>query len=245
MYNIAICDDDQVYIQYMKKLIITCGFDDVVNFYEYYSGEELVADFKNHIDYDVLILDMQMSGMDGNQTAKQFRLKYSNSILVFCSGLCQPTVKSFEVSPFRYLLKQYTDKKMIQELRCIIDLVKSKKTEPYIVGTYHYNSIKLKPEEILYIEVAKHGCSIHINPNIVKYDFESHILSKSKLESLYNDLKTFGFVYAHNSYIVNINYIKRKTLTELELIDGSILSISRSKEKELRKVLAEYLSKKY
>ena len=58
-------------------------------------------------------------------------------------------------------------------------------------------------------------------------------------------LKSFGFEYAHNSYIVNLNYIKRMTTQELQMSDGTILSIARSKEKDLRAAFAKHMAQKY
>ncbi len=246
MYNIAICDDDQVFISYMKKMIIASGLDErMVVFYEYCSGEELILSMNKNIEYDLLILDMQMGNMDGIETAKLYRGKYINTILVFCSGRVKPTVKSFEVTPFRYLLKQYSDSRMLREMYPIIEKIKSLKIEPFIIGSYLYNTVKLTPDEILYIAVSKHGSDIYICSHIIRYEFERKIKSKEKVKELYLMLKNHGFVYAHNSYIVNLKYIKRKTMIELELVDGTVLSIARSKEKELRKALAEHLARKY
>lgn len=246
MYNIAICDDDLIFIQYMKKIILASRLDErMVIFYEYYSGEELILNLNKNVEYDLLILDMQMGNMDGNETAKLFREKYINTTLVFCSGKVKPTVKSFEVTPFRYLLKQYSDSRMLHEMEPIIEKIKSSKTEPHIIGCYHYNIIKLRSAEILYITVTKHGSDIFICSNCIHYEYERHIKSKEKVKELYSVLKDYGFVYAHNSYIVNLKYIKRKTMKELELVDGTILTIARSKEKELRKALAGYLALKY
>ncbi len=246
MYYVAICDDDKRFVQYVKRIILSSGLDESeVFFYEYYSGEELIEKCKTQDNIDLLILDMQMKKINGDETAKQFRIRFPMSILVFCSGSCQPTVKCFEAAPFRYLLKEYTDKRMQQEMKIIIQEMKNKKTEPYIVGNRHYNTVKLKPEEILYIAISKHGSNIYACPNIKKYDFENNITCKERVDELYPILKDYGFAYAHNSYIVNLKYIRRKTTTELELVDGTILSIARSKEKELRVELARSMARKY
>ncbi|TCL57604.1 LytTR family two component transcriptional regulator [Kineothrix alysoides] len=246
MYHVAICDDDKRFVQYVKRMILNCELNEnEVFFHEYYSGEELIEGCTAQENVDLLILDMQMRQLDGNETAKQFRKSFPTSILVFCSGVCRPTVECFESAPFRYLLKSYTDARINQEMRIIIKEMKERKEEPYIVGNWYYNTVKLKPQEILYIAIAKNGSSIYICPNIKKYDFESSITCKERVDELYCVLKDYGFAYAHNSYIVNLRYIKRKTITELELTDGTILSIARSKEKELRMELAKSMAKKY
>jgi len=79
----------------------------------------------------------------------------------------------------------------------------------------------------------------------VKYGFESHVTSKKKLAELYEQLKDYGFEYAHNSYIVNLRYIKRRIPGELELTDGTILTVSRSKEKRLREAMTRFVAQKY
>lgn len=246
MYNIAICDDEEKVIQYLKRVIINSGVSrENVMFHEFSSGEEFIDYLKDTVSCDLLILDMQMKKMDGNETAKAFRKVFPNTTLIFCSGTCMPTVKSFEVTPFRYLLKAYTDEHMQSEMKTIIKEMINKKVEPLILGYNHLNLVKLKPSDILYIAIAKRGSYIHICPDIIEYKFEGKLMSKEKVDSLYNKLKDFGFAYAHNSYIVNLKYIIKITTSELQLIDGTKLTISRSREKTFREEFARVLAEKY
>ncbi|PXV95627.1 LytTR family two component transcriptional regulator [Lachnotalea glycerini] len=246
MFHIAICDDEKRFIQYMKNIIYNAGLKrGEVIFYEFSSGEEFIDYLKETASFDLLILDMQLKNMDGNETAKEFRKVFPTTTLVFCSGVCMPTVRNFETIPFRYLLKGYTDERMRFEMKTIINEMINKKVEPFIIGNNHYNLVKLRPSDILYIAIAKRGSCIHICPNIIEYKFEENITSKEKIESLYNLLKDYGFAYAHNSYIVNLKYIKKVTTTELQLVDDTKLTISRSKAKNFREEFAKVLAKKY
>ena len=246
MYYIAICDDDSNFIKYMESMLLKSGLQgEQVFFFEYNSGEDLIDSINTCGKIDLLILDIQMKKLDGNGTARLFRNQFPSSVMVFCSGVYLPTVESFETTPFRYLLKEYTDQRMIRELKAIVQEVKNKTIEPVVIGTWNYNMIKLKLEEILYISIARNGSNIYINPKIIKYEFENRITSKKKLPELYSILKNYGFEYAHNSYIVNLNHIKRKTTKELELSDGTVLSIARSKEKQLRVAFAKCNAHKY
>lgn len=246
MIRVAICDDDIIFIHYIEDRLREAGLSDSeVEFYEYLSGEELILNFKNNIDYDLLILDVQMEGMNGNQTAEKFREKYLNTILVFCSGVYKPTPASFKVAPYRYLLKQYSKETMLQELKDVVEIVKSKKRGPCIVGYYYSNLIELKPEEIIYISIAKRGSCIHTCPDITKFKFGERITCKQKVHELYEILKDYSFAYAHNSYIVNLSHIKSKTISEIEMINGDILTVSRSKRKEFNDRIAGFFEGKY
>ncbi len=246
MYFIAICDDENNFIKYIKKMLLKSGLKkEETTFCEYNSGEELINSLESCDKIDLLILDMQMKELDGHKTARVFRNHFPSSVIVFCSGVYLPTVESFETNPFRYLLKEYTDERMIRELKAVVQEVRNKLIEPVVMGTWNYNVVKLKLEEILYISIARNGSNIYVNPEIIKYEFENHLISKKKLPELYAMLKNYGFEYAHNSYIVNLNHIKRKTIKELELSDETILSIARSKEKQLRVAFAKYKAQKY
>lgn len=246
MYYVAICDDDKNYIKYMETKLDELGLSGkTAEYYEYTSGEELINSINEIEKIDLLILDMQMREYDGNKTAKLFREQFPSSVIVFCSGVCLPTVESFETTPFRYLLKEYTDERMKEELKPIIQEMKNKQIEPVVIGTFRYLDVKLTLDEILYISIARNGSSIHILKEAVKSEYDEQLTSRKKLKELYEELKEYGFEYAHNSYIVNLNHIKRKTTHELELSNGVKLSIARSKEKQLRQAFAKYKSQKY
>lgn len=247
MYYIAICDDDIHFINYMENLLSEAGIPkNSCTYYEFQSGKDFIHAFDNISRIDLLILDIQMSELDGNEIAKQFRFHFPDSVLVFCSGVYKPTVKPFEPNPFRYLLKEYTDSKLIEELRVILREVDAKKEEPCIFGSWYHYSVSLKPADLLYISNERNGRSrLHLNPKSKFFSYKQKITSKEKLCTLYELLKDYGFAYAHNSYIVNLHYIKRTSSTELELTDGTLLSIARSKERDLRLAFAAYVSKKY
>ena len=106
MYDIAICDDDNHFVEYMERMIIKSGLarEEAV-FHKYHSGEELTQACSQLSKVDLLILDMKMEGMDGDGTARLFRSYFPASVLVFCSGVCNTTEKSFEEEHYRYVLK--------------------------------------------------------------------------------------------------------------------------------------------
>lgn len=246
MYYVAICDDDNKYIRYIKRLLFVSGINkSEATFYEYCSGEELIDSLDTFEKIDLLILEMKLKKLNGNETARMFRNKFPSSVIVFCSDIYLPTAEIFEVKPFRYLLKKYTDERMIRELKVVVQEMSSKIIEPVLIGNWKYNTVKLSLNEILYISIARNGSYIYVNPQSIKYDFEKHIKSKKKLPELYALLKDYGFEYAHNSYIVNLAHIKTKTKKELELSDGTVLSVSKSKQRQLRAAFVKYMALNY
>ena len=237
MYHIGICDDDPAFIRYIKRLFHELQPE--TEFFEYLSGEELCCDMQLRENYDLLILDVQMPGMDGNKAAREFRKLFPDTLLVFCSGVYKPAVESFETTPYRYWLKEYTEERMRQEIQNVIGKIEKSKVMPYIMGKRKNQMIKLSPEQIAYIEIAKRGTVLHCGNS------EETYTSSKKLGEFYEELKDFGFVYAHNSYIVNLKYVMAADTKELELTDGKMLTISRARAKEFKKAFAVNLAQKY
>lgn len=256
MYYIMICDDDTEYVGCLKKSILKTNLtQEKLIFTTFSSGEEMQEYLHGeNICCDLLIMDMHLPGMDGNEAAKIFRKRFPYAVLAFCSGVKDPTDKEFQVGAFRYLYKTNSDVHMLQELKDIMEYMKQKKEESFILGFCGGNMIRLKPRDILYIEIAKHGSRIYVRPGINICESDLPIISKEKVAGLYEKLEMYGFAYAHNSYIVNLNYVGGILGTELvlESVDRNgeeeiqlRLGISRSRLKEFKDIYARWLGAKY
>lgn len=245
MYHIAICDDNDKFIAYIEKIIKKVKDKEKyeIKFYEFSSGEELVRNMEGYIQYDLLILDMQLSGMDGDETAKCFREKFPDAVLVFCSGVRPPSIMSFKATPFRYLLKSQTERELIIEMHEILAEVAKNSKELYIIGHYRNNIIRVKIGDILYIENAKRGSRIVVCPRRAGANYEGQILVDEKLQELSE--KFVELVFAHSSYIVNVNHVEYANGTELILDSGERLSISRLYQKTFREAFTKNVANKY
>lgn len=236
-----------MFIKFIKETIINAGIDkNEVLFYEYLSGEEMINNIDKQQNCDLLILDIQMKKLNGYETAIYFRNIFPKATLVFCSGVYKPTDESFKSTPFRYLLKNYSNVKMLSEIKEIVKEIKFKQKEPLIIGKYYYSIVRLKPDDILYIENSRYGSIIHIQENSIDCSFKGNITTNKKLKEIFNILCIYGFEFAHNSYIVNLRYIiKMQSDGEIILTNGTVLHISRSKLKNFRNAFSEWTSKKY
>ncbi len=246
MYHIILCDDDAAFLGYMRNKIVEAGLPrDEVRFYEYTSGEMLVKYIKKLHCCDLLILDMQLEKMDGDAVAKIFRDAFPSATLVFCTGVYQPTTKSFETQPYRYLMKSYPDAVILQEMKAIAAHVIEKQQEPTVIGRCGEVLIRLNLEDILFIEISRRGSKLHLHPSKLEKSKGKKLIAEKKVSELYNQLKQHGFEYAHNSYIVNLRYVIELKNGELKLVDGTILSVSRSREKEFKSAFVGNVSDRY
>ncbi len=242
MYHIAICDDDAGFRRKIKLLFERAGMHErEVRYYEYASGEELHMHLAEHIPYDLLILDMEMGEMDGHAAARLFRKAYPSAVLVFCTGKVAPSPESFKFTPYRYLMKQFTDAKMIGELREVMQRLQEEREYPELIGRKEAEYISVSAKDILYISNRKNGSTLYV----YREGRTEEYLSNKKLKEHYEELWRHGFEYAHNSYIVNLAHVKKLRRTELVLADGAVLSISRSKAKKFQEAFMDRVGGKY
>ena len=108
MIRIAFCDDNQAELQRIRTLLKELHpFDDNYEVTVFSSGEELLRSDKR--PFDLLFLDVQMPELNGYDTARRIRETDQRTTLIFLTGVAAPTVEVFQVSPFRYLMKQMDD----------------------------------------------------------------------------------------------------------------------------------------
>ena len=247
MYNIAICDDDKIFIQYLKRMIFSASEDKnyQLNIYEYNSGEELIMNLEGMVHFDLLILDMQLGRLDGDETAKIFRKYFPESVLVFCSGVRQPTIESFKATPFRYIDKSCTQEEFIYTLREIFGEVERISDDPYIIAHYKRTERKIKIKDIIYIQSAKRGSEVILCPKKRNCEIEERMLMKRKPEELLSEMKKLGFAMIQSACIVNMNHIVKVGVKDIVLDDGQILSIARAYQKSFKEAFARRFANKY
>lgn len=78
--NIAYCEDEKIQLEYMEQLIKKWADEgnDTVTYFGYGSAKELLFEHSDSFPFDLLLLDIDMDGMDGMALAKEIRKKIKN-----------------------------------------------------------------------------------------------------------------------------------------------------------------------
>lgn len=240
MFKIAICDDDKYYRRIVKETVSKYSSNiEEVAFYEYSSGEELLAD--THQIHNLLFLDIQMAKIDGNETAKEFRTANKSAVLVFCTNYQEPTTESFKVQPYRYIMKDLGDRMLTEEMPDILNEMMIRSEIRYLTITEDGKVSRIPVDQILYVSMAKRGAVIHKYSNTP----DRETSCRETVGEIYEQLSEMGFTYAHNSYIVNMANIIHISKTVITLKDNTELNISRSRKVQFDEAFSNFLHKRY
>lgn len=245
MYKIAICDDDKDYIKELKDIILESNEKKlVIEFYEFDSGEKLLH--SKFDDMDVIFLDIQMQGMNGNETAVRLNQRGYQGVLVQCSGIFMPTPETIKISPYRYLLKQDTRETTVSEVKEILSHMVDRNLCYEIEGSYLREKMKFRVADIVYITHHSKGSVLHLRKEKAHQYQDGKIIVPYSFEELLELLEAADFSGPHNSYMVNLRYVSGfDTKTEYYVVDGKNLPMSRGKKEIFLNDLAKYTRKKY
>lgn len=122
--RIAICDDDKVMCDEICKKINQYNCNYYIDLFR--GGMDLL-----NIDkiYDIVFLDIEMSGIDGMETASLLRQKNNNEHIIFLTSHSEFMQEAFKVKAFRYLNKPIKQEELIEALNAAEKEIISKKDQ--------------------------------------------------------------------------------------------------------------------
>lgn len=235
--NIAICEDSIEMLGKLEMLVYECYNGDYHQFTcdTFLSGEEMLNSIsKDHIQYQIYILDIEMKAINGLETASMIRKTDQNAAIIFVTSHSELMQKAFDVLAFHYLVKPINEEKAKQVILRAIEAQSQRKT------TFHYKVRKkistLYYEQIEYFESYKRKIYIHLTDGTDEY--------YGTLKDVLVQAGAGGFVQVHNSYVVNMDYIKFTDALHVILRSGAKIPITKKYYSEFNTTYRNYVLKR-
>ena len=235
MFRIVICEDDLSQRELLKGFLYKV-FEEIqedLDLIEFESGEEALLEEVILKGIDIFFLDIQMNGLNGMDVARRIREFDNNVEIIFTTSVLDYVCEGYEVNAYRYMLKPIEYNIFKNNMgKCIENIIKKK--NDFLTINDKSKLIKIKFDDILYIETSKRQLIIHtINGHeIIK-------MSIRKLEKLLNK----DFFRCHNSFIVNLEKINKIDVSDI-YINNATIPISKHRRKQLKARLIEVLGDK-
>ena len=222
MFRIAICDDESIFAEELKGLISGYMMEKglVFEIDTYSSGEALVKLGIEVVRYTAVFLDINMEKIDGIMAAEKIREVSREVFIVFVTAYVNYSLEGYRLDAVRYLLKSNANfQSTVNEC---MDAIMDKLNYTVAIKKFDFKegTKEVSLERLLYIESRLHKLEFHV----MEDDMKIYTMYET-LNALEDRLAANKFVRIHQSYLVNIKYIKNVIRYKVVLTNGVELVI--------------------
>lgn len=232
MIQIAVVEDDPEYRRQLSDYLRQYEKESGEKFHitVFTDGDEIVEHYK--ADYDIILMDVEMTFMDGMTAAEKIRDLDSEVVIIFITNMPQYAMKGYTVDALDYVLKPISYYAFSQRIDRALSRMK-KRTTQYTIIPLKGGIKKLDIAKITYIEVQDH--------NLVYHTKEQDFLTKGALSEVEEELREKHFFRCNKCYLVNLEYVE--TVQNNDVLVGEVwIQVSRAKKKALLDALNDYMN---
>ena len=230
--RIAVCEDNNIVAAFMEDYIASMDAENIE--YEIFtSGDDLIHYMeRENVTFNILFMDIEMPGRNGIETSAYVREKDKYALIIFITDHKEYVYEVFDVLPFRFLIKPVT--------REALNLVMKKAFEHFNltkqVFFFKQNKTQLQVafDEIIYFEGNLR--KVRLVTTGGEYDFYG------KISEVVKKLDGNLVLQIHNSYIVNMEQIRKISESVVLLKSGTTLPISKKYREYVRQKHIQYMA---
>lgn len=228
VYRIAVCDDVAAERNMLCTLLHNC--DKRLIIYQFSSGEELLS---SQNSFDLVFLDIYMTGMTGMETARVLQSRNDDLPIVFLTATSDFALESYEVHAFDYIVKPlHTRRLEVAWKRFLLTYQESPRL--YIVN-HSGKTVKLLYEQIEFLESDRHYVTIHMA------DGET-IRIQGKLDDLEQQFDDPRFLRCHKSFLINLSLVEAME-DEFVMQSGKCVPYRKREKKKMQNVFCDHMMK--
>ena len=183
--------------------------------------------------YDILLLDIDMEGLDGIETARRIREADKEVRLIYVTNYRDYTIFAFAVHAFAYLLKPVEQEELFAQLDevCAYGLARS-----WPELEFH------AAEGIVRMETSRILCFEYFDRQVLMHTTDGVLHLKRRITEVAREMAVYGFAVPHKSFVVNLYAVQRIRGYEITLTDGRTIPLSQKKSALFRRELNDYLA---
>ena len=230
IYRIAICDDCAADTEYLSGLVETWaeGNGSRACVKTFPSAEAFLFSYEEENDFQILLLDIEMGGLDGVELARKIRENNDRLQIVFVTGFPDFMAEGYEVAALHYLMKPVS----AQKLGAVLDRAAANLARPEkrLKVSFDRQTDFVPFDKILYIEAQKQYVRIHTQ--------ERDYRMKASLGEMEEALDGY-FFKCQRSFLVNLNHVARIKSSCAVLKNGEEVPISRGMDGKMGRAIIE------
>lgn len=232
MVKIAVCDDEKSQLEYLsdiiKKWSNTMNKPCTLILFE--SAEEFWFEYgKNR--FDIAVLDIQMSGQNGMELAKELRKLNDKISIIFVTGISDFIGEGYNVYAINYLLKPIDENRLFEALSAASERNNTSDNKKVVIET-DGETVAVYEDEIEYLEAFSHSTSVYTQSGVLEV--------QNGMNSVMAKLSADKFIKCHRSYGINLKCVKLIKKYEVLLDSGKTVPISRRMYNDVNNAFISY-----
>lgn len=231
--KIAICDDDW-HMQQTLRLFIDQTYQDLDMLVDgFTSGEALLAAVqKQSQPYQLILLDIEMRGIDGLETARRVRALLPDCYIIFITSHDEFALTGYEVQAFRYLVKPVQPEKLTEAISAVRAELADQLTLHVEDGPVE---ALVRARDIFYVEAQ--------DKRVRLVTARETFSDRRGIDEVAALLAQEDFYRVHRSYLINLRYVAFMDGTTVQLVNGDQVPISRLRKKAFKNAFQTYVSR--
>ncbi len=232
--HIALIEDEQneyeVFVRFAKRIEQETSTEIEISYFP--DALKFISSYE--FQYDAVFMDIELPSINGMKASHELRKLDEKVPLIFVTNLSQFAIEGYSVNALDYILKPLNYHSL---LGIILKLKKilSNNSDSYLIIKEKDEVIKLKTDEILYLEVSNHFVSVVLKEK--RYRFWGTLKS-------YQERLPKTFVLCNQCYLVNLKHVKG-IKDGYALLENEKLLVSRNRKKAFLNALSEYLGENF
>lgn len=227
MLRIGICDENSIDRERIRKIATEALFQlEDITCIEYAYAETLEQEIQKRgkIPCDLLIMEIEYANKSGLELAKNIRDKNIDVDIIFVTNQMSDVYEGYRVQAQGYVLKSDMEQVLAE---CLKQYIERSRQEGYVTVKSEFAVRTIPVGAIIYIESNARMLLIHTGTEVISI--------YGKLTDMESELKRYGFLRIHQSFLVKKTEIRE--INGTEVIVGDVrLPISRKYYKDVQSI---------